>query len=174
MKTHKGLRLYNVIFPIWMLVLLPMFTWWLVLPLNLAVDFAVLYFSARYIHIQDPFSTAMRAIVRVWLLGFAADFVGAAGMFAGVYLNDLEFLGGGEVLNELAYSLSANPFESLYGFLWTAVCVAVTGGLIYVLNRAFGLKKLGLPERENKKIALCLAVFTAPYLFFVPAELFYR
>lgn len=46
-------------------------------------------------------------------------------------------------------------------------CVFIAGFFIYWFNYNKVLKKKDLPEWQKKKIALLLAVFIAPYLFFL-------
>ena len=41
----NGIKLYNVLFPFWMLILFPQM-WWIVLPGNFIIDSAVLLISA--------------------------------------------------------------------------------------------------------------------------------
>ena len=55
-----------------------------------------------------------------------------------------------------------------------AALIALAAFFIYLFNYRFCLSKAGLEEDEKKKLTLSLAVFTAPYLFFLPTEwLFY-
>jgi len=62
-----------------------------------------------------------------------------------------------------------NPFYDIWSFLWTTLGVAVTAVLIFVYNRYIVLRKEEMTDVQKRKIALSLAVFTAPYLFYLPA-----
>ncbi|MCC8178279.1 MAG: hypothetical protein LIO38_04075, partial [Cloacibacillus sp.] len=77
---------------------------------------------------------------------------------------------GGGVGNWLRRNVAAaverNPFDSIFGLLWVAGCVALAAFFIYLFNYSFCLSKAGLEEGEKKKLALSLAVFTAPISFF--------
>jgi len=73
----------------------------------------------------------------------------------------------------LTNAVSYNPFESIWAVLYVAACVAISGLLIYVFNDKIALRKLGLDEPIRKRVARNMAIFTAPYLFFLPTMWFY-
>ncbi|MCD8162837.1 MAG: hypothetical protein LUE09_05210 [Synergistaceae bacterium] len=117
-------------------------------------------------------------ILKVWLCGFAADFIGTVGMLSTLFMDGGSFGGGvGNWLRRnVAAAVERNHFDSIFSLLWVAGCVALAAFFIYLFNYSFCLSKAGLEEGEKKKLALSLAVFTAPYLFFffLPTEwLFY-
>lgn len=51
------------------------------------------------------------------------------------------------------------------------LCVAVSGAFIYLFNMNFCLKKAIADKTERCRLALALAVFTAPYTFFIPTPM---
>lgn len=164
MKPNR-VTLYNIIFPFWLLCMLP-FAWLFVLPANFVIDLAVLCLALKCMRTPDVWKTAKQAIVRVWLLGFAADFIGTAGM---LFANFLEARG---VLDaDFLYALDYNPFTDPTALVWAAACVLLSAGCIYGFNRRFALKALD-PARR-KTAALALAVFTAPYFFLLPTAWFF-
>lgn len=66
-----------------------------------------------------------------------------------------------------------NPFDNIYSIVITIVAVIITAYFIYLFNYKFALKKAFtegcLDDKQMRKIALSMAVFTAPYVFFLPA-----
>ena len=158
--------LYNVIFPIWMLLLFPQL-WIITLPLNLFIDWSVLWFTLG--HLQVPKERrkrkCKRVILLVWLLGFIADFMGAFLMFVWNIV-DFEEVSFG---NAIMY----HPFQRFDSFLWVSFCVVITGSIIYYFNRHIALRNLPLEEGALHKLALSLAIFTAPYLFYLPTAWFW-
>ena len=75
--------------------------------------------------------------------------------------------------NNINMPVAYHPFLSIAGFLWVAACVLLAGFMIYWLNKRFCLKNTALNDLEKRKIALTLAIFTAPYLFFLPTQWFF-
>ena len=73
----KQTRLYNVIFPIWLLFLFPQI-WLIALPGNLIVDCLVVLFTLMALKHTQKKAVLKQVWWKVWLLGFAADFVGVA------------------------------------------------------------------------------------------------
>ena len=113
-------------------------------------------------------------ILRVWIFGFIADFIGTAAMFlANIIDFDYETQMGKWWYKNITNAVSFNPFDSIYAFLWVTVCVILTAFLIFIFNYKFCLKKSDLSDNQRKKLALSLAIFTAPYLFYFPTALFY-
>lgn len=173
MRKCSGTKLYNVIFPIWLLLLLPQL-WLISLPANFFIDLLVLYISMRVLGVENRKENVKKAIWKTWIVGFASDFVGGLGMFL-VALLDFDYnTSFGKWWNEnLTSAVMYNPFESVYGVLWTTMCVIITSVLIYFINKKWCLKKLELTDEQKKKVALALAIFTAPYLFYLPTAWFW-
>ncbi|MDK2808206.1 MAG: hypothetical protein PWP24_941 [Clostridiales bacterium] len=120
MNQKRG-KLYNVIFPIWMLWLFPM-TW----------------FAVNFINFD-----MQTALGRCWY-------------------------------DNIVNPVNLNPFRSVYAVLWVTMCVVITAVFIYLFNYKFCLKKADMERKLKKKVALALAIFTAPYLFYLPTIWFYK
>jgi len=159
----KEIRLYNVIFPIWMLWFIPA-TWILILPANFVIDLAVLFFTLKYLKVEERGQIAKKCILRVWICGFLADIIGSIFMFLPILLDvDADFVN----------SIAMNPFESIWAMIYTTIALMIAGGCIYLLNLKFCLNKSGLELAQKKKVALVMAVITAPYLYYLPTAWFY-
>lgn len=169
----NSIKLYNVIFPIWLLWLIPM-TWIVVLPANFLIDLLVVVLTMKYLKIQDIKQKAKSVILAVWGYGFVADFIGTALMIISNFIDfDYKTELGKWWYKNIANAVSYNPLESIYAMLWVTVSLLITGVLIYFFNYKFSLKKLNVDTSQKKKIALSLAIFTAPYLFYIPTSWFY-
>lgn len=164
----KQVRLYNVLFPIWMFYFPPVifslvqYSWAFrlivlaVLAGNFAVDSLVLFLSMRHQGLEDRGQTWKRSIWKIWGIGFLCDFIGALFILGLYYLLT-------EVLR-VSWNLILFPGTTLVSLPG----VVLAGVLIYVLNRRFAFTKCGLDPAQVHKIALALAVFTAPYTMMIP------
>ena len=169
----KSIKLYNVIFPIWPLCLIPM-TWLVVLPANFLIDLLVVVLTMKYLKVKEIKLNAKSVILKVWIFGFISDFIGTASMFiANVIDFNYETPLGKWWYNNIKNAVSYNPFESIYAILWVTTCVIITSFFIYLFNYKFCLKKSTLDSEQKKKVALSLAIFTAPYLFYLPTAWFF-
>lgn len=169
----KNVTLYNLIFPIWMLWLIPV-TWLVVLPANFVIDLLVTLAAMKCLKVEQPWQKTKSVVVKVWLFGFASDFIGTALMF----LSNLIDFGYETALGKWWYqnitnAVAYDPFESVYAFLWVAVSVLLAGVCIYFFNQKFSFRNIELLPEQKRKIALVLAVVTAPYLFFLPTAWFF-
>lgn len=151
----REIRLYNMIFPVWMLWLFPP-AWLVILPGNLLLDGLVLLLSLAALGCADKKSRLRSLLLPFWLCGFLADFVGMAWMYLGLFLSGLS---GGWT--------PYLPFAHPAAFAWTLSAVVLSGVCIYLLDRAV-LKGEPAPplQREQRIIALAMAVVTAPWTFF--------
>ena len=61
-----------------------------------------------------------------------------------------------------------NPFGHPAAFLWTLAGIALAGYCIYRFDKWAMKSCVLLSEGERHKIALAMAVITAPWLFFIP------
>ena len=165
--------LYNLIFPIWLLWLIPS-TWIIVLPLNFIIDLLVITITMKILKIDNIKSKAKTVIWRVWFYGFIADFIGTATMFMANVINfNYETKLGKWWYENITNAVSYNPFENMYAFLWVTICVIITATFIYLFNYKLFFKVLDINSIQKKKIALSLAIFTAPYLFYLPTICFF-
>lgn len=146
----KEVRLYNVLFPVWMLMTLPVI-WYIVIPGNFLIDSLVLVITMKVLKIDDRWEFYRRHIISVFLLGFLADILAAIPMWLGVYLD----LGG---------PWADSPVLTVPGVL-------LAGVLIYVFDYWVSFRKLDKPLR--KKLALTFAVITAPYTYLIPSSWIY-
>ena len=166
-------KLYNVMFPLWFLLILPA-SWIVVIPANFLIDLLVLFLTMKLCKMPDIGKNLKSAVLKTWLLGFAADLIGAAGMFlAGIGGDYLPGAFGEWFMGHIGNAVVMNPFQTIGGFLWTAFFVALAGFFIYLFNLKLCLNKTTLDLSQKKKLAISMAVFTAPYLFFLPTPLLY-
>ena len=169
----KQTRLYNVILPIWILILFPQLLVF-VIPANLIVDCAVLFFTLLALKHAQKGAVVKKLWWKFWLLGFAADAVGILWLILGFFLvtGAMDMTGAtGGWLVDAAQGLMSNPFHHPLAFLWTLIGVAIAGVCIYFFDKR-AMKSCGLlTEREKHITALSMAIVTAPWLFFIPTYL---
>lgn len=168
----REVRLYNVFFPIWLLLLFYPVCWLAVLPVNFGVDLLVIVLTLRALHAEDVKLKAKKSILKVWLFGFVADILGGlvllSTQFIDLFLEKHFPAAGAWWYENMVNSTMFNAFENIYAFLWVLMCTAISGALIYLFNMKFCLKKAITDPVERHKLALSLAIFTAPYTFFIP------
>ena len=153
----KEERLYNLILPVWMLWLFPA-AWPIILGGNLLVDGLVLLGALTVLKLADRRRLMKTLLPRIYFLGFAADAVGVLFLFliasAVPQASYPIFSGTNGQIRPVAL------FATLAGVLTAAVC-------IYWFDRAALKKEEALTADQRRKIALALAVLTAPWTFFI-------
>ena len=168
MRNRRHSALYNVMFPLWMLIWFPSWLWLLLIPANYLIDRLVLWWSLGSAEDRQQF--CRQHTWKICLAGFASDFAGSL-LLLGAYLSLSSYDGGW--VQDIVWGLGFNPFSSVVGFLVTAAAIALSGACIYALDLRI-IRKTGLSEDQSRHSALMLAVCTAPYLFLIPSQLLYQ
>ncbi|MDO5138073.1 MAG: hypothetical protein Q4D71_06370 [Oscillospiraceae bacterium] len=166
-NTNRGVRLYNLLFPIWLLVFLPSYLWLLLIPANYLIDALVLWLSVKKIS-PVTYKEILKKTWKICLAGFAADLAGSLILLLVSYLdlNDWWW-------KNLQYPVMWNPFSSILGFIVILISISVSAALIYYLDKRILSKMDIVPQEYVSRVALNLAVFTAPYLFLIPSTFLY-
>lgn len=163
----KNNKLYNIFFPIWLLVWIWPLAWIIIIPLNFLWDLFILWISFKKNQVET--STIKKVILRTWLMGFVSDFIGAILMYMILFLPFQS-----DAWYDFTYALFYDPFSNILSFITITLCVILTGCIIYFFNSKFCLKKANLTKEQLHKTALNLAIFTAPYLLYLPSIWFYK
>ncbi len=164
-------RLYNILFPIWILWLFPQVLL-LVLPGNLAIDCLVLLLTLCALKHAQKRAVLRQLWWKFWLLGFAADLIGTAWMVLGMAwptaLGLSETPLGAYFENAMLSAHMLHPWSHPLTFCWTLAGVGIAGVCIYFFDKRAMRRYEGLTGREKHIIALTMAIATAPWLFFLP------
>lgn len=78
---RREYRLYNVIFPVWMLFYVPLF-WMISVPGNFLIDALTVIVACKVWKIGLEKSVLWKTIFRVFAFGYLSDFIGALFMFS--------------------------------------------------------------------------------------------
>ncbi len=146
----KDIKLYNVIFPVWFLMLFPQM-WLIVLPGNFLIDSLVLLLSMIFLEIEERKTFYKQNILKIFIIGLVSDVIGASFLFI------LLIAGAMSMGDELYFTIPAMVISAFF---------------IYFFNYKITFKKLDLSLR--KKLSLIFAIVTAPYTFLIQSSWFYN
>ncbi|MBR6557837.1 MAG: hypothetical protein IKT70_02380 [Clostridia bacterium] len=151
MKHKKAdIKLYNVLFPFWMLLLFPQ-AWLIVLPGNFIVDSLVLLISMFVLKISYKKQWYKRYILKIFGFGMLSDVVGAVYMLILITVFEVGRMGD--------------------EFYLTFPALFISAALIFVFNYFITFKKTN--KLLRLKMSLIFAIFTAPYTFLIPSSWLY-
>ena len=151
MKNRKDVKLYNVLFPFWMILLLIPQLWLIILPGNFIIDSIVFSVSLKILKLSEVKRLYRLYIGKIFFFGIISDLIGSAYMMLMALVFHLGTMG-----DELYITLPALIISSV---------------MIFVFNYYITFKGFEKPIR--KKLALTFAVVTAPYTFLVPSSWLY-
>lgn len=149
-KNREEIKLYNVLFPFWMLMLFPLL-WLIVLPGNFIIDSLVLLISMLVLKIENKKQYYKSHIIRIYCFGLLSDFVGSAYM----------------LIMMLAFEVG-NMGDEPY---LTIPALIISAALIFVFNYWFTFKGSG--RKTRLIMSLVFSIVTAPYTFLVPSSWLY-
>jgi len=170
LRSSMQTKLYNVVFPVWMLILFPPA---MIISLigNLIIDSVVLIGCCFLLKLNKEWNWQMfykKHILKVWLFGLLADVIGAAILLSCVQFQD--FLG---ISREVINGITLDPFSNILAFTLVFVAVFISGLLILLFNYRFTFRSSIQSELTRWKVAAFTAAVTMPWTFLLPTKLFF-
>ena len=154
----REVKLYNLIFPMWGIyffsLMFPYF-YILLLPANFIVDTLMLFLLFLLLKVPEKKILYRESIWKIWGFGFLADILASGVLVGSSWTGKLPF-------NEYL------PISSVSAFLFTTAGVVLAGILIYLFHRKFVWNHTEIAEGQKKRLALGMAILTAPYLMYLP------
>ena len=167
----KETKLYNVIFPIWLLLFFPPVILVTIVG-NFIIDSLVICLCYFAFKLSDNLALKTfytGSIYKVWVFGFMSDIIGAAILFTTGILGDS--LG---IPYEIYSAINFDPFSNPVAVAIIVLAMAVSALLIFLLNYKVTFKKLIADRHMRLKLALAIAIVTMPWTFLLPTKWFYR
>lgn len=168
----KGIKLYNVIFPVWFLIFFPPVIF-VTLIGNFIIDslvtllcYAVFKLSALKLDLKTFYK---KSILKVWIFGFVADIIGAALLFT-VNISGTS-LG---LPNEYLTGINYDPFGNPQSLVIIVAAMLVSAAFILFFNYRFTFARQIVDKKLRFKVALTIALITMPWTFLLPTKWFYR
>ncbi|MGB4429432.1 MAG: hypothetical protein WBI48_07360 [Thermacetogeniaceae bacterium] len=166
----KDIRLYNVIFPLWFFLFLsPVIL--ITLIGNFVIDSLVVvacFFIFKLADIQKSLTEFYKgSILKVWILGFLADIIGASILFILGILNPLE------LPTDLITGINYDPFSNPAAVAVITIAMLVSAVFIFMFNYRITFSKQIDDKKLRAKVAITVALITMPWTFLLPTKWFY-
>ncbi len=177
----KNIKLYNMILPPYMLMTFLPSLAIISLAGNFIIDSIVLLIISLIIFKQINKDFYKKRILKVWLLGFAGDFVGVLYLFIGSQIGYNYINSNIYAPNDLTYSImdSLNNVTnhpdsvSFYSICFLASAIFISSIAIFLFDYFIAFRKSEMTKTQKLLSSLAFAIFTAPYTFLLPNSLFY-
>ena len=161
-------RMYNVIFPIWVILVIAPWLWLIMIPLNFLIDWAVLYFGLKHLKYQNIAIIFRQKILKIVGFGFLADIIGIVILFL------LNMIFGFIGLQDILFGINFNPFSNCIALLVMVGIIIIVAIIIYKFNYHLVFKDSNLSWYQRHHLCFYFAIYTAPYLFVIPSIRFYN
>lgn len=166
-------RVYNLIFPVYGLLLFPNPLWVLLIPLNYMIDRFILTLGLNREHVFDNIAEQKSFLDhtawKICIAGFAADFIGASII---IFRDLYKPFFPQETMQAINYAVYGTPFASSAGLIVFLLAILIAGICVYFFDRLI-LIRAGLEKHTAVRIAVLMAAITAPYTILIPTNLFY-
>lgn len=174
----KNTKLYNMILPPFMLFAFLPTLWIISLVGNFIIDSLVLIIVSVIIYKTVNWKLYKKSVLLVWLFGFIADFVGVVYLILMGFLLPAKYYGGNDdlakqFLSGIYLAVSHSTYDSIWGVLFIVSGIFVSAVFIFIFDYFFAFNNTELSKKQKIYAALAFAIFTAPYAFLLPKELFY-
>lgn len=179
---RKGeVRLYNMILPPFMLMMFSPLLWLISLAGNFIIDSVMVIIISLIMFRKISGEFYKKSILKVWLLGFASDFIGVKYLFfigqVGYLSDAYDYQKEDNIIRKYLAGANTAVNHSDTSSFW-AVVFLVSGILvaaicIFLFNYFISLRKTDLTKKQRLFSSIILAVCTAPYTFLLPSDLFY-
>lgn len=170
----KQVKLYNVIFPIWVIMFFPPIILITMIG-NFIIDSLVViicFYAFKLANEQRKLgSFYMHSIWKVWIFGFIADIIGAVFLFTIGLLDDFQFM---NLPNDLINGIFYDPFSDPLAVLVILISILISGAFIFLFNYKLIFREQIEDQKLRLKVALTIAIVTMPWTFLVPTKWFYQ
>lgn len=156
----KSILIYNLVFPMSMLYLGIMILPVLIIvlfPLNFIVDTLMLFLLFFLLKLPEKKQLYQNIIAKTWGLGFLADFIASFVLYSADTCLDLHI-----------DIYSRTPWKEPRLLLFITAGILLAGILIYIFQIKFVLKEAALKVQQKHRLALGMAILTAPYMMYLP------
>jgi len=168
----KNIKLYNVIFPLWLILFFPPIIF-ITLAGNFMIDSLVVIVSFYLYHLKESQISLKtfykKSILKVWLFGFLADIIGASLLFFCAMAE-----GRLGLPYEITSAISYNPFHHPAAIAIIVLAMLIVSTFLFFFNYELVFHKLVDNKVVRLKIALTIAIVTIPWTFLLPTEWFYK
>ncbi len=147
----KDVKLYNVLFPLWMILLFPV-TWLIIIPGNFIIDSIVFIIAMWILRFENKKEFYKRSILKIFSIGIISDLIGSA------YL----------LIMTIGFEIGRMGDE----WYMTVPALLIAATCIYILNYYMSFK--WCDKKLRIKLALTFAIVTAPYTFLIPSRWLYN
>jgi RsiW-degrading membrane proteinase PrsW (M82 family) len=152
---RKKYVLYDLIFPFWLMMFMPVFVFVTLLG-NYLIDSIVLILALRYYHELRKGKELWFFITKAWFFGLLAD------LCAVLVLLFFTFQG-----DDHMYTIWDSPRTILEYLL----AILIAGTLIVFFNYR-NCRNACIPKETSWRIAFVMGILTAPWSFLLPTSLF--
>ena len=171
----KDVKLCSIYFPFYALIMLDWKRFLPMLPINLAVTALVLYLILHYSKVENKKHILKQTLLPCFGYGLLADVFGVFFRALPLLLEMLlQALGMTGVANFFGKYLSDNVIYNIYlgpvfiKLVWTVLSIAFAGLFVFLFNDRLALKKAVADVTLRRRMALILALSTAPWAFMCP------
>ena len=167
---ENGIIDLDLVIPFWVFWAFPPY-WIVIIPITAILCSIVMYVALEKLKIKNYFRIFRKTIIKTTFLGFLCDYIVVVLIYT--LESRLNYINPKSDFyvwykNIFLRALERNPFLNVFALVVLCSIILLLRILNYQLNKRFTFSKLDIEEENKKKLALAIAIFTAPYIFLIP------
>ena len=165
-----GIIYLDLVIPLWAFWLFPV-CWIAIIPITAVLCSIVMYISMLRLKINNRLKILGKTIIKVIFFRVLCDLIVVGFLLlleTGDDFIDLDLDSYHWYKNVFLRALERNPFSNVFALLVLCSIILLLRILNYQLNKRITFLNIDIEEEKKKKLALSIAIFTAPYIFFIP------
>ena len=163
-------RYIDLTIPLWVFWVM-LICWIVIIPVTAILCSIVMYISMLYLKMKDRFKILRKTIIQITCFSFLCDLIVVVFLLlleTGKDFIDLDLDSYHWYKNVFLRALERNPFSNVLALAVLCSIILLLRILNYQLNKRITFLNIDIEEEKKKKLALSIAIFTAPYIFFIP------
>ena len=157
----------DIVIPLWAFWLFPV-CWIAIIPITAVLCSIVMYISMLRLKINNRLKILGKTIIKVIFFRVLCDLIVVGFLLLLETRQDFinpksDFYNWYKIFMD---SFGRHPIDNIFVILILGVTILLLRIINYKLNKKLTFSKLDIEEENKKKLALSIAIFTAPYLIF--------
>lgn len=153
----KDKKLFNLVFPTYILLLFPAY---FILALLISMLIAIISLIISFFNlknVKDKHKLFKENILKVWVISLITDFIG----FGILYLSKY-------IMPNISYYVLYNPYKSAYSMIYVIITILIVALISLCLNIKYVFKNIKLKNKQRFYTCLIIVAINLPYSFLLP------
>ena len=172
----NNIKLYNLIFPSFLLFVFAPWLWIISLTGNFVIDSIIIIIISYIFFKKRKKDFYKETVFKVWALGFLADIIGLVYLMIVSLAFEGDYYQGTDIIkliqSGIYLAVNHSPYDSIWSIAFLASGILISSIFIFLLNYRYSFNTDLFSKKQRIVASIVIAIFTAPYTLLLPKEMF--